>query len=87
MKTLFIGGVKSGKSRLAESYILKNSQDDKPYYLATTEFIDVEMELSAVIPNNLMPYVGQVAYGQHAQLNVFGNDYSTTPVLLFSLSI
>ena len=44
MKTLFIGGVKSGKSRLAESYILKNSQDDKPYYLATTEFIDVEME-------------------------------------------
>lgn len=42
MKTLFIGGVKSGKSRLAEAYILNNAQI-KPYYLATTEFIDEEM--------------------------------------------
>jgi adenosylcobinamide kinase/adenosylcobinamide-phosphate guanylyltransferase len=45
MKTLFIGGVKSGKSRLAETYILKNIIGDgvKPYYLATTEFFDAEM--------------------------------------------
>jgi adenosylcobinamide kinase/adenosylcobinamide-phosphate guanylyltransferase len=45
MKTLFIGGVKSGKSRLAESYILQNmpGDADKPYYLATTEFFDAEM--------------------------------------------
>lgn len=47
MKTLFIGGVKSGKSRLAEAYILErftNLQiEGKPYYLATTEFIDEEM--------------------------------------------
>jgi len=44
MKTLFIGGVKSGKSRLAESYLLQNcSGTDKPYYLATTEFFDDEM--------------------------------------------
>ncbi len=43
MKTLFIGGVKSGKSRLAESYILENSVH-RPYYLATTEFIDTEMK-------------------------------------------
>ena len=42
MKTLFIGGIKSGKSRLAEAYILNNAQT-KPYYLATTEFIDEEM--------------------------------------------
>lgn len=42
MKTLFIGGVKSGKSRLAETYILEQSQQ-KPYYIATTEFIDEEM--------------------------------------------
>ena len=41
MKTLFIGGVKSGKSKLAEAYILKNP--DKPLYLATTEFIDAEL--------------------------------------------
>lgn len=28
-------------------------------------------------PNNLMPYVAQVAVGQRAQLQVFGNDYPT----------
>jgi adenosylcobinamide kinase/adenosylcobinamide-phosphate guanylyltransferase len=43
MKTLFIGGIKSGKSRLAESYILEQAATDKPYYLATTEFLDDEM--------------------------------------------
>jgi adenosylcobinamide kinase/adenosylcobinamide-phosphate guanylyltransferase len=44
MKTLFIGGIKSGKSRLAEAYILERSSADKPYYLATTEFIDDEIQ-------------------------------------------
>ncbi|WP_257263217.1 UDP-glucose 4-epimerase GalE [Endozoicomonas sp. ONNA2] len=29
------------------------------------------------IPNNLMPYIAQVAVGKLAQLNVFGNDYAT----------
>ena len=29
------------------------------------------------IPNNLMPYVTQVAVGQRAKLQVFGNDYNT----------
>ncbi len=29
------------------------------------------------IPNNLMPYVSQVAVGKLEQLTVFGNDYST----------
>jgi adenosylcobinamide kinase / adenosylcobinamide-phosphate guanylyltransferase len=42
MKTLFIGGIKSGKSRLAEAFILESAKQ-KPYYLATTEFIDDEM--------------------------------------------
>ena len=42
MKILFTGGVKSGKSRLAEEYILAMTKA-KPYYLATTEFIDAEM--------------------------------------------
>ena len=42
-KTLFIGGIKSGKSLNAQSYILKNSSK-KPLYLATTEFIDAEMQ-------------------------------------------
>jgi len=29
------------------------------------------------VPNNLMPYVTQVAAGQRPHLNVFGNDYDT----------
>lgn len=29
------------------------------------------------IPNNLMPYVSQVAVGRREHLNVFGNDYNT----------
>jgi len=39
MKVLFIGGIKSGKSKNAEEYILRYSKQ-KPIYLATTEFID-----------------------------------------------
>ncbi len=42
-KTLFIGGIKSGKSLNAERYALENSTD-KPIYLATTEFIDEGMQ-------------------------------------------
>ncbi|MDN5354231.1 MAG: UDP-glucose 4-epimerase [Candidatus Cloacimonadota bacterium] len=29
------------------------------------------------IPNNLMPYISQVAVGKRKKLNVFGNDYQT----------
>jgi len=29
------------------------------------------------IPNNLMPYITQVALGQRAHLQIFGNDYNT----------
>ena len=43
MKTLFIGGIKSGKSLNAEKYIQKMSKK-KPLYLATTEFIDDAMQ-------------------------------------------
>ena len=41
-QALFYGGIKSGKSRLAESYTLQHTSQ-KPIYLATTEFIDEEM--------------------------------------------
>ncbi|MBE6914296.1 MAG: UDP-glucose 4-epimerase GalE [Ruminococcaceae bacterium] len=34
-------------------------------------------EMPNGIPNNLMPYITQVAAGKLAQLNVFGNDYPT----------
>ena len=30
------------------------------------------------IPNNLMPYIAQVASGKLSQLRIFGNDYSTS---------
>jgi len=44
MKTLFIGGIKSGKSLLAEKYVLEHYADQqKPIYLATTEFVDAEL--------------------------------------------
>jgi len=42
MKALFIGGIKSGKSRLAEKYILK-STTELPIYLATSEAMDEAM--------------------------------------------
>ena len=29
------------------------------------------------IPNNLMPYISQVAVGKREKLGVFGNDYDT----------
>lgn len=29
-------------------------------------------------PKNLMPFIAQVAAGQHSELNIFGNDYPTT---------
>ena len=43
MKTLFIGGIKSGKSHLAEAYIL--DKFNYPVYLATTEILDDEIRL------------------------------------------
>ena len=49
MKTLFIGGIKSGKSRLAETYILDLSPLERPYYLATTEFFDDEIQARVAI--------------------------------------
>jgi adenosylcobinamide kinase / adenosylcobinamide-phosphate guanylyltransferase len=42
MLALFIGGIKSGKSKNAEEYALLHS-DCKPIYLATNEFFDDEM--------------------------------------------
>ncbi len=56
MKTLFIGGIKSGKSLNAENYTLERSKT-KPVYLATTEFIDAEMhERIEVHKNNRKDY-------------------------------
>ncbi len=43
-KALFIGGIKSGKSKNAEGYTLQHTTS-KPIYLATNEFFDEEMSL------------------------------------------
>jgi len=43
MKILFIGGIKSGKSKEAENYAKKYAKK-KPYYLATTELLDEGMK-------------------------------------------
>ena len=43
MKTLFIGGIKSGKSQCAEKYALSHASE-KPIYRATNEFFDKEMQ-------------------------------------------
>ncbi len=43
MKSLFIGGIKSGKSMNAERKALKLKGDRKLYYLAVSEAIDDEM--------------------------------------------
>jgi len=43
MQALFIGGIKSGKSFLAEKYALKYAKV-KPIYLATTQLLDKEMQ-------------------------------------------
>ncbi|MBA1438345.1 MAG: bifunctional adenosylcobinamide kinase/adenosylcobinamide-phosphate guanylyltransferase [Epsilonproteobacteria bacterium] len=42
-QALFLGGIKSGKSKKAELYTLE-SATTKPIYLATTEFIDSEIQ-------------------------------------------
>ena len=51
MKTLFIGGIKSGKSVNAERYILEHVSGGgtTPYYLATTEFIDDEIKKRIIV--------------------------------------
>jgi adenosylcobinamide kinase / adenosylcobinamide-phosphate guanylyltransferase len=43
LKALYTGGMKSGKSRLAEAKTLELSPAQKPYYLATSEALDDEM--------------------------------------------
>ena len=44
MKILFTGGVKSGKSSIAEKRTLQISKEKLPIYLATTELFDPEMK-------------------------------------------
>jgi len=44
IKIAFIGGIKSGKSQLAEVRVQQMAGSQKPYYLATTQCLDDEMQ-------------------------------------------
>lgn len=75
-----------GQTKLTIEYILKDlHQADKSWNIALLRYFNPvgahpsgEIgEDPAGIPNNLMPFVTQVAVGKLPELNVFGDDYPT----------
>ncbi len=75
-----------GRSKLLVEEILRSLTDSDPFWsvVVLRYFNPVGAHESATIgelstgtPNNLMPYLVQVASGRLSSLNVFGNDYPT----------
>ncbi|MGR3899762.1 UDP-glucose 4-epimerase GalE [Psychrobacter sp. 1176_08] len=75
-----------GQSKIAVEHILEDLavSDDSWNLVALRYFNPVGAHSSGQIgedpndiPNNLMPYISQVAVGKLEKLNVFGNDYPT----------
>lgn len=75
-----------GQSKLIAEQILRDVEvSDPSWRIATLRYFNpvgahesgLIGEDPAGIPNNLMPYVAQVAVGKRDALNVFGNDYPT----------
>jgi len=75
-----------GQSKLAVEYILEDLavSDNSWSLIALRYFNPVGAHSSGQIgedpndvPNNLMPYISQVAVGKLDKLNIFGNDYPT----------
>ena len=75
-----------GQSKLAVEYILEGLavSDDRWNLISLRYFNPVGAHSSGKIgedpndiPNNLMPYISQVAVGKLEQLSIFGNDYAT----------
>ncbi|HCN17381.1 MULTISPECIES: UDP-glucose 4-epimerase GalE [Psychrobacter] len=75
-----------GQSKLAVEHILEDLavSDDEWNLIALRYFNPVGAHPSGQvgedpndIPNNLMPYISQVAVGKLDKLSIFGNDYST----------
>jgi UDP-glucose 4-epimerase len=75
-----------GQTKLTIEYILKDLyQSDREWNIAILRYFNpVGADESGTmgedpngIPNNLMPYVTQVAVGHHPYLRVFGSDYPT----------
>ncbi len=75
-----------GQSKLTIEYILEDlaKSDNEWNIIALRYFNPVGAHESGLIgedpndiPNNLMPYISQVAVGKLKQLSIFGNDYDT----------
>ena len=75
-----------GKTKLFIEYILKDlyKSDNNWNIVLLRYFNPIGAHESGLIgedpngiPNNLMPYITQVAIGKRSHLNVFGNDYDT----------
>ncbi|MDR9408478.1 MAG: UDP-glucose 4-epimerase GalE [Balneolaceae bacterium] len=75
-----------GQTKLTTEYLLKDLQTANPdwnvallrYFNPVGAHESGEIgEDPSGIPNNLMPYVTQVAVGKREKLSVFGNDYPT----------
>ena len=75
-----------GQSKLTVEYILEDlSRADRTLNLITLRYFNpVGAHPSGQIgedpndiPNNLMPYISQVAVGKLEKLSIFGNDYAT----------
>jgi UDP-glucose 4-epimerase len=75
-----------GRSKLiVEEMLTDLAQSDPQWRIATLRYFNpagahesgLLGEDPRGIPNNLMPYVAQVAIGRRAHLSVFGNDYPT----------
>ena len=75
-----------GRTKLFIEYILKDLYvSDKTWNIAILRYFNpVGAHPSGLIgedpngiPNNLVPYITQVAIGKLSRLNVFGNDYNT----------
>lgn len=75
-----------GQSKLMVEYILEDlAVSDDDWNLVTLRYFNlVGAHISGQIsedpndiPNNLMPYISQVAVGKLKKLSIFGNDYPT----------
>jgi UDP-glucose 4-epimerase len=75
-----------GRSKLHIEEILKDvARSDRGWKIACLRYFNpvgahesgLIGEKPSGIPNNLMPYLAQVASGQHPELSVFGDDYPT----------
>ncbi|WP_410472874.1 UDP-glucose 4-epimerase GalE [Faucicola mancuniensis] len=75
-----------GQSKLMVEYILEDlaKVDDEFNIISLRYFNPIGADASGTIgedpsdiPNNLMPYISQVAVGKLEKLSVFGNDYDT----------